>query len=247
MKNVPLHLFLTFFAPLWSLAQGVQLVSSGRTLDTNVSQVKPLSLAERQVLPLFGEQRKTPEQIDKEIRFLNECDKSFGSRDEASQFFTARGWEYLQEGQLDTACYRFNLAYLLNDKNVDAYWGLGVVSYQKNKLEDAERMLRKGVDLSPDNVALLVDLATIELKHYAEINDTNDLEEAQKVLEHAVSLDSTYAQTHYNLSLIAYYRQDYPKAWEHLHEGRKINFSAMNFEYIELLRAKFPDPQGFFK
>jgi tetratricopeptide (TPR) repeat protein len=245
--KVHLSFWLAWLLPLGGMAQSLQLARNAHSPDTNVSQPAAVSLAERHVLPLFGEIGKTTAQIDEEIRFLSDCDRMFGSRDEASQFFVARGWEYLQEGQLDTATYRFNLAYLLNDKNMDAYWGLGVVCYQKDKLADAERMLRRGVDLAPDNVALLVDLSTVELKHYAVVNDPDDLNEADAVLQHAVRLDSTYAQSHYNLALIEYYRGQYEKAWEHLHNGRKLDFSLVNFEFIDQLRTKFPDPLGLFK
>ncbi|HEV7351329.1 hypothetical protein [Telluribacter sp.] len=242
-----LGILLAYLLPFGVLAQSVQLARNGHSPDTNVSSTRSLTLAERHVLPLFGEVSKTSAQIEEEIRFLSDVDKTFGSRDEASQFFATRGWEYLQEGQLDTAIYRFNLSYLLNDKNIEAYWGLGVICYQKEKLPDAERMLRKGVDLAPDNVALLVDLSTVELKHYALVSEAEDLQEADRVLQHAVTLDSTYAQTHYNLSLVEYYRGNYAQSWEYLHNGRKLNFSLFNFEFLELLRAKLPDPQGFFK
>jgi tetratricopeptide (TPR) repeat protein len=245
--KVQLTILLAWLLAFGAVAQSVQLAHSGHSPDTNVSKPRPLTLAERHVLPLFGEVSKTSAQIDEEIRFLSDCDKMFGSRNEASQFFASRGWEYLQEGQLDTAIYRFNLAYLLNDKNIDSYWGLGVICYQKENLSDAERMLRKGVDLSPDNVALLVDLSTVELKHYALVSEAEDLNEADQVLQHAVVLDSTYAQTHYNLSLVEYYRGNFDKSWEYLHNGRKLNFSLINLQFVDLLREKLADPQGFFK
>ncbi|TDB69239.1 tetratricopeptide repeat protein [Arundinibacter roseus] len=218
-----------------------------RTLDSNLSQARTLSLTERHVLPLFGEQRKTSEQIEEEIRFLSDCDKSFANREEASVFFATRAWEYVQEGQLDTATYRFNLAYLLNEKNVDAFWGLGVVSFQKEQFEAAERMLRKGVEIAPENVPLIVDLSTVELRHFSQTNDRADLDESHQLLVHAARLDSTYAQTFYNLAIAEFHREDFAKSWEALHTGRRLNFSLVDFQFVELLRAKLPDPEGFFK
>ncbi len=231
--------------PALSWSQTLQFASTARSLDTNGART--LTLAERQTVPFFGEQHKTSEQIDKEIRFLSDCDKMFNSREEASNFFAARAWEYVQEGQLDTAAYRFNLAYLLNEKNVDAYWGLGVVSYQKNQLEEAASILRRGVELAPSNVPLMVDLSTIELRNFTQAAKPEDLEDSYKLLKHAASLDTTYAQTFYNLASAEFYRADYPKAWEALHTGRKINFQLVDFEFVNLLRTKLPDPEGFFK
>jgi tetratricopeptide (TPR) repeat protein len=233
--------------PVLGLAQEKHLASAAPMSDTNISQRRPLELKEKRVLPLFGEGSKSSEQIDEEIRFLNDCDKSFSSRTEASSFFSARAWEYLQEGSLDTACYRFNLAHLLNDKNVEAYWGLGVVCYQKENWVDAKRMLSRGVSIQANNVPLLVDLSTVDLKLYAINKRQEELDEAYKLLEDAVALDSTYALGQYNLALVHYNRDELEKSWDHLHKGRMLDFNQINFEFIELLKAKLPDPQGFFK
>ncbi|GGC04365.1 tetratricopeptide repeat protein [Dyadobacter sediminis] len=239
--------WIAVLLPVLGFAQNTHLASASPNTDTNVAQKKPLELKERRVLPLFGEAGKTSEQIDHEIKFLSECDRSFSSRTEASNFFAARAWEYLQEGALDTACYRFNLAHLLNDKNVEAYWGLGVVSYQRENWTDAKRMLSRGINIQNDNVALLVDLSTVDLKLYALTNRKEDLDEAGKLLKHATELDSTYALGQYNLALLHYNLNEPEKSWEYLHKGRALDFSLMNLDFVELLKAKMPDPQGFFK
>lgn len=240
-------IWLALLIPVMSFAQNTHLASAGPSTDTNVAAKKPLDLRERRIIPLFGEVSKTSEQIDEEIKFLSECDKSFSSRTEASSFFATRAWEYLQEGSLDTACYRFNLAQLLNDKNVEAYWGLGVVSYQRENWVDAKRMLSKGVSLQGDNVPLLVDLSTVELKLYAITSRKEELDEASELLKHAVSIDSTYALGQYNLALLHYNLNELDKSWEHLHKGRTLDFTQLNLDFVELLKAKMPDPQGFFK
>lgn len=240
-------IWLALLLPVFATAQQTHLASAGLASDTNIAAKKPLELKDRRILPLFGELSKTSDQIDEEIRFLSECDKSFSSRAEASSFFTARAWEYLQEGSLDTACYRFNLAQLLNEKNMEPYWGLGVVSYQRQNWVDAKKMLSKGVDLQGDNVALLVDLSTVDLKLYELTNRKEELDEAATLLKHATKLDSTYALGQYNMAQVYYNLNELDQAWEHLHNGRKLDFGQMNFDFVELLKAKKPDPQGFFK
>ena len=71
------------------------------------------------LLPLFGEYEKTDLQKKEDDEFLKMCDANFQNRSKASEFFATRAWEYLQEGQADTAVHRFNLAFLLDDENVD--------------------------------------------------------------------------------------------------------------------------------
>ncbi len=216
------------------------------SIDTTPTTA-PAVAANINLLPLFGERSKTAEQIDYEIRFLSDCDQNFGSRDEASQFFAARAWEYVGESQLDTATHRFNLAYLLNDKNADAYWGLGVVCYQKNNLTDAIRMLKRGMAVSDTNAVLMTDLATVQLAQFQAQHDSLELEEAQTNLLKAIALKPDYPTAHLQLSLLHYLRADYGKAWEYLHHARTIDFSSLDLKYLDELMKKQPDPRGVFK
>lgn len=199
------------------------------------------------ILPLFGERSKSAQQIEDEIRFLNECDQNFNSREEASQFFAARGWEYISETQLDTAAYRFNLAHLLNDKNGDAFWGLGVICYQRNQLSDAVRMLKMGVALTDTNAVLLTDLATVELEYYQAKQDTASLADAREHLQKAVFLNPTQASAFARLSQISYHQADYRSAWSYLHKAYKLDLATIDLAYIRELLLKEPDPTGLFK
>ncbi len=198
-------------------------------------------------LPLFGERPKTTQQIDAEIHFLNDCDRNFASRPEASDFFSARGWDYVASGQLDTATHRFNLSWLLNDRNGDAYWGLGVVCYQKNQLPEAIRMLRKGLAVADSNVALMTDLATVEIKHYQDKPTTELLTEAENHLQRAVTLSPVNASAYQKLSVVYYLKADYLKSWEYFHQAYALDLSILDIGYLNDLLAKQPDPKGKFK
>ena len=261
----PLLLGLTLL-PFLVAAQPTQLITSARSVDS-ANNRKPTTthafVAEKpgtvgtaleateakaaHCLPLFGERSKSIEQIEKEIRFLNDCDQNFGSRHEASQFFAARGWDYLSDSQLDTAVYRFNLAYLLNDKNADAYWGLGVICYQQEKMPDAIRMLKKGLAVADTNTVLMTDLATVQIKYYQQTKDEKLLNEAEAYLYQAIGLDPASATAHIELSLLYFTRANYPKAWESLHKARALDLSVIDLAYLGELLAKMPDPKGFFK
>jgi tetratricopeptide (TPR) repeat protein len=254
--------------PFLSAAQPKQLITSARSGDsvrssrtvrnnaeTSLQVTESASVAAAtdaaagsiNVLPLFGERPKTTDQIDQEIHFLNDCDKNFASRSEASDFFAARGWDYVANGQLDTAAHRFNLSWLLNDRNADAYWGLGVVSYQKNQLPTAIRMLRKGVDVADSNAVLMTDLATLEIKYYQEKQNADDLAEAQHHLHRAVAINPSNAMAFQKLSLLYFLKADYGKAWEYFHQARSIDLSVLDLSYLNDLLAKQPDPKNIFK
>lgn len=222
-------------------------VSTSPQAETTKSAVVPERVIDSRILPLFGERSKSPGQIEDEIRFLNDCDQNFTSREEASQFFAARGWEYLTDAQLDTAAYRFNLAHILNDKNADVYWGLGVISYQRNQLTDAVRMLKRGVALSDTNAVMMTDLATVELEQYQAKSDTASLADARDHLQKALFLRPDHATAYSKLSIASYLQADYRSAWMYLHKAYKLDISSLDLTYLQELLAKQPDPLGVFK
>lgn len=259
---MPISLFVL---PMLAVAQPKQLITSVRNnapASSATTQVESqpanddgganatnaeLATGPVNTLPLFGERPKTSEQIDREIHFLNDCDRSFATRPEASHFFAERGWDYIASGQLDTAAYRFNLAWLLDDGNADVYWGLGVVCYQKNQLPDAIRMLKRSLTVADSNATLMIDLATVQIKYHQEHNDPRVLADAETTLLRALSVSPNSASAHQKLSLIHYLKADYSKAWAHFHQARGLDLTALDLSYLNDLLAKQPDPKGVFK
>lgn len=222
--------------------------TAGQTPEaTGTSAVDSAAGESANTLPLFGERPKTAAQIDEEIHFLNDCDRNFASRTEASEFFAARGWDYVANGQLDTATHRFNLSWLLNDRNADTYWGLGVVSYQQNNLPTAIRMLKKGLAISDTNVVLMADLAALQIKNYQQKKDPADLTEAEKLLLKTVSVNPSSADPYQKLAVVNFLKADYDKSWAYFHQARLLDLSVLDLNFLNELLAKLPDPKGVFK
>lgn len=212
-----------------------------------------LSLAQQQatelspsVLPMFGEKQKTEAEQKQDEKFLTSCDKSFPDRREASIFFMERGWEYLNEGQVDTAMYRFNLAWLLNPDNKDTYWAFGLVTSARGDHQHAINMYEKAIALDAKNSLLLSDAATSYLAVYKEKKKKKILKKAASYLNTAASADPSNAFALYNLSLVKYHEKKYKEAWDYLHKSRSIDMSLIDYTYIMELTAQMPDPQGFF-
>lgn len=198
-------------------------------------------------LPLFGSKKKAEEQILNATEFLIQCDKNFKDRLDASKFFADRGWEYLNEGLLDTATYRFNLCFLLNQDSFDAYWGLGSISYQKGKYEESTKLLRKGLELSPDNSILMVDIATVQLACYKEKKNCDDIDDALRLLEKSLQIDGTNANGWLKFSIAEFQLEHYEKAWEYLHKCRLLDISFVDTTFVQELIVKQTDPMGIFK
>jgi len=241
-----LFFFLILSSSFFSIAQTPLLpLASSRevTKNENVNTDDP----DVKYIPLFGSWKKVEEQLSNSSQFLIQCDQNFKDRNDASKFFADRGWEYLNEGLLDTATYRFNLCFLLNQDNFDAYWGLGSVSYQKGKYEESTKLLRKGLELSPENTILMVDLATVQLACYKEKKNCDDIDDALRLLEKSLQIDGTNANGWLKYSIAAFQLEHYEKAWEYLHKCRLLDISFVDTNFVQELSAKYLDPMGIFK
>lgn len=248
MRAIAFFWTLTLFAPQ-VFGQSPRLVSQTQALarpDQSFAK-EDSEIARLNCVPMFGEVKKMTRQKQEQDAFLQSCDRSFSDRAEASRFFAERGWEYIAEGELDTACYRFNLAYLLDAANSDAYWGMGVVCHQKGNTTEAIRMLKKGVSYDSTDSMLLDDLATLYIQHYTDTRDEKELDAAFTWLGKSLTLDTTNANTYLKLALAEFHRTNYDKSWENLHKCRAIDVQLLDFDFIQQLSAKKEDPQGIFK
>ncbi|MBO2012287.1 tetratricopeptide repeat protein [Hymenobacter negativus] len=214
----------------------------GSLATTPVPAAQPARLQ-----PLFG--GLTPAQATQllgEAR-LKAIAASFASTAEASTFFTTKGFDYLRERQPDTAAYRFNLAWLLNPQNAEAYRGLGIIASNQPTPDAAIGLLAKGLAISPSSTLLMSDLGASYLIRYSQTKKKKDLTAGMELLQKATSLEPTNAVAWQQLARGYYYQEKYPEAWDAVHKGQNASVSSLDFDLISELLAKLPDPQGTFK
>lgn len=197
--------------------------------------------------PLFG--GLTPAQATRVIgeAQLKAIAASFASPAEASAFFTTKGFEYLSENQPDTATYRFNLAWLLDSGNADAYRGLGIVASTQPTPDAAIGLLSTGLGLAPTNALLLSDLGTSHLIRYGQTKKKKDLTAGLDLLQRATTLAPNNANAWQELARGFYYQEKYAEAWAAVHKGQALSPGSLNFSLVSDLLDKLPDPQGTFK
>ena len=244
------------------MKQLIYLFIFSSSIQSIVGQVQPIPLASTKeatkkelavdsqdvkYIPLFGSKKIVDEQILKSKDFFTQCEQNFKNRAEASKFFAERGWEYLSEGLLDTATYRFNLSFLLDPDNVEAYWGLGSVSYQKKNYEESAKLLRKGLVLAPDNPTLMIDVATVQLACFKDQKKCNDIDDALLLLDKSLKIDSTNANGWLKYAIAEFQLEHYEKAWEYFHKCRTLDITFLDMNFLQELLAKKEDPMGVFK
>lgn len=199
------------------------------------------------LLPIFGGFDKTETQKAVDEEFLKACDLNFKTRSEASEFFTARAWDYLEEGEKDTATYRFNLAFLLDDENAEVFWGLGVIAYQNEKYEQAINLMNRGLEIDDDdNVTLIVDLSTVYIKCFTVDAEKEDLKKAFDLLNKAIKKQPECANAFMQLSLAHLLNNQFEEAWGNFHQGYDLDPNNASIDILEALLAKKEDPKGVF-
>ncbi|UOQ98756.1 hypothetical protein MUN81_04510 [Hymenobacter sp. 5317J-9] len=214
----------------------------GSLAATTAAPGKPARL-----LPLFG--GLSPAQATQIIgeAQLKAIAASFASTTEASTFFANKGFEYLRENNPDTAAYRFNLAWLLNPQNPDAYRGLGIVASADATPDAAIGLLHKGFALAPNSSLIMSDLGTSYLIRYSQTKKKKDLATGLDLLQRATTTDPTNAIAWQQLARGLYYQEKYAEAWAAVHKGQNASVSSLDLDLVTDLLAKLPDPQGTFK
>ncbi|MES2519475.1 MAG: hypothetical protein V4585_15280 [Bacteroidota bacterium] len=243
--RTPFYIFILSLS-FSSLAQ-TPLLPFASNKEATKKETSMLDSQDVRYIPLFGSKKKADEQILNSSEFIKQCELSFKDRIEASKFFADRGWEYLNEGLLDTATYRFNLCFLLSQENVEAYWGLGSISYQKGNYEESSKLLRQGLTLSPENTTLMVDIATVQLACYKEKRNCDDIDDALRLLEKSLQIDPSNANGWLKFSIAEFQLEHYDRAWDYLHKCRNLDVSFIDTSFVQELLAKQADPLGIFK
>ncbi|RYY20256.1 MAG: hypothetical protein EOO36_03785 [Cytophagaceae bacterium] len=200
------------------------------------------------LLPLYGGASPAQAQQFVGAAVLADVDRSFTSRPEASKFFSTKGYQYLLEKQPDTAAVRFNLAWVLDPKNPDAYRGFAILLSQRQApASEVQALLLQGLTVAPTNAPLLTDAATTAVERYAQTKKKKDLTEAASYAQRALLADPTNADAWQVQARIRYEQEDYAGAWEAVHKGQNISMTSLDFNFISDLKEKLPDPQGTFK
>lgn len=239
--------FLLLGLLLAAPAQAQRTARQGTAANADGSLGTPAPVRPARLLPLFGGLTTAQAtQLIGEAR-LKAIAASFASKDEASAFFTTKGFDYLRENQPDTAIYRFNLAWLLNSQNAEAYRGLGIIASAQPTPDASIGLLTKGLALAPTSTLLMSDLASTHLIRFGQTKKKKDLAIAMDLLQRTTTADPTNAVAWQQLGRGLYFQEKYPEAWAAVHKGQLLSVASLDFDLISDLQAKLPDPQGTFK
>lgn len=202
----------------------------------------------KRLLPRYGLLQKTESEVAADKRFITETMKQpqfKGSHRAASDHLIKLGFNYLYRGDVRTAMYRFNQAYLLDSTNTDIYWGYGAVYMTLANHEEAKKQYTAGLARDPRSTHLLTDYGTYFISQYYLLLDAEQQNEALAKLELAISyLEKSYAidnkdqNTAYKLSVCHWIKGDCEEAWAFYDKCKDLGGQPITADFTSDLKKR---------
>lgn len=148
------------------------------------------------------------------------------------------GWTYFYNGDIRTAMYRFNQAWLLDSTNENAYWGFGAIYCNFSDEEKALEMYDKGLSLNPNSTDLLTDKATIYFgRLYKKIDNVNK-EKAIALFDRSLAIDPNNLNMLYKLSALYFLLDDCDNALKYFNECDRLGGKPITDDYRKDIKKK---------
>jgi hypothetical protein len=237
---------------MFALLIGVASCTSPQYIEEIYSnKYKPIN-----TLPMYGEPyiEKTDSQKEADARFIEIAVKESGSREKASEEFSAWGWREMQKGDIDNAIRRFNQAWLLDNKYYQPYWGFALIEGTKRTERSPQKSLdyfEKALSLITDDTEkpqLLVSAAEGYFIHGATLMDMGSsnskpfLKKSDSLIDEALQINPRYAEAYKLGAYYAYEQRDYKRAWNIVSRSREIGAYKFEPRFIDKLSKEMDQP-----
>ena len=199
-------------------------------------QWKEEAKTEIRLLPEYGNVQKTPGQIQADQELIKTELAQNGTHRKASEALIKLGFDYLYRGDVKTAMYRFNQAWLLDPKNANVYWGYGAIYFIFNDTGEAFKQYRKGLILDPNSSNILTDKATIYMSMVANGGNQDYLTKAIEAFNKSYKIDPLNQNTLFKLSAAYFYKKDCKNAWKFYNECMKLGGKPVTQKYTDALK-----------
>jgi tetratricopeptide (TPR) repeat protein len=187
------------------------------------------------LLPKYGNVPKTQEQKQADAELIKTYLEKEGSSRKASELLVRLGYSYLYRGDIKTAMYRFNQAWLLDPNNDNVFWGFGAVYFTFQDYAAALRQYDEGLKLNPKSSSLLTDKATVYLSKYQSSNNSSDLSRAIGLFDASYLVDPKNQNTLFKASVCYLMKGDCEKARKYYNECKALGGKPITPEYTAAL------------
>jgi tetratricopeptide (TPR) repeat protein len=188
--------------------------------------------------PKYGNAIKTEGQKKADEELINEYLSREGTHRKASELLIKLGFDYFYKGDLKTAMYRFNQAWLLDPKNENVFWGFGAVYFMFQDFQSAIKQYNEGLTLNAKSSNIITDKASVFMSKYDFSIDSEDLNTAIKLFLKSYSIDNKNQNTLFKLSACYFFKSDCENSWKYYSECLKLGGKPITKEYTKALKEK---------
>jgi len=188
--------------------------------------------------PKYGNVLKSEGQKQADEELINEYLAKEGTHRKASELLIKLGFDYLYKGDLKTAMYRFNQAWLLDPKNENVFWGFGAIYFMFQDFQSAIKQYDEGLILNAKSSNIITDKASVFMSKYDSRKDINDLNTAINLFLKSYSIDNKNQNTLFKLSACYFFKSDCKNALKYYKECLKLGGKPITKEYTEALKEK---------
>ena len=200
---------------------------------------------DRNLLPKYGNVPKADWQKAADDAYIKATDEEYrGDRKKASTDTAMRGWQLLAGGDLEGAMRRFNQAWLLNNKNGIALWGMAAIETEWEKFDESLKLFAEAEKFVGSEINFLVDysravgLAGVKRKDDALIKDAFDRFDRiyQKAPQNGRNLK--------NWAMTLFAERKYSEAWAKVKLAESTpDKGHLDPSFLADLQAHMPRPQ----
>jgi len=214
----------------------ISLCQASFSQQISYSEWKERARNDIRLLPEYGHVSKTAGQKEADKELIETSLRQDTTPRKASDHLIRLGFNYLYRGDLVTAMYRFNQAYLLDATNDNIYWGYGAIYLTFNDVSEALKQYDNGLKSNPSNSNILTDKATAYMSLFQQKNQKADLYKSIELFNQSYKIDSTNQNTLFKLSAAYFYQKDCTNAWKFYNECMKLGGQPITQEYTDALK-----------
>ncbi|WP_316785361.1 tetratricopeptide repeat protein [Pedobacter frigiditerrae] len=211
---------------------------SGFSQQITYSQWKEEAKNNMALIPKYGNLPKTEQQKDADAILVKTFLEQHETHRKSSETLVKMGFNYLHRGDLETAMYRFNQAFLLDPTNEDVFWGFGRIYFTFGDYEAANKQYNEGLAINPKSSNIITDIASIHMAIYENTKNEKELDKAIEIFKKAYAIDSENQNVLFKLSAAYFYKNDCANAWIFHDKCKKLGGKPLTADYTKALTAK---------
>jgi tetratricopeptide (TPR) repeat protein len=201
---------------------------------------------DQNLLPKYGSSPKSDSLKAADAAFIKAIDDEYhGDRSKASTDLAARGWQYLSQRNLEDAMRRFNQAWLLNNSNGIALWGMAAAQASLGKTDDSLKLFAEAENLIDDNTNFSIDYAKAVGMAGAQHQDDALLNNAYKRFQRIYEKAPQNTLNLENWAITLFRAGSYPEAWAKVKLAEATPGKGnLDPRFIAALESRMPRPHN---